>query len=251
MLEVENLVVRYGQITALREVSLQVGAGEIVAVVGPNGAGKSTLLLTIAGALRQTSGTIRHEGNLLAGRPPEARVRDGIALVPERRRIFATLSVEENLKLGATTRKDRSAVSDDLERALVRFPILRERFHASAAKLSGGEQQQLAIARSLLARPRLLLVDEPSLGLAPRVVRDILEALVGLRASGVTVLLVEQNATQAVDISDRTYLLRNGLVDAAGTKEELLQRRDLFGIYFGMPRVDAAKSRAEYINAEP
>ena len=247
MLEVEKLVVRYGQITALKGVSLKVGEGELIAIVGPNGAGKSTLLLTIAGALTATAGHLIYQGRSLEGIKPEVRVRQGIALIPERWHIFSSLTVGENLMLGSTTRKDKSAVKDDVERSLERFPILKERFHASAANLSGGERQQLAIARSLLASPRLLLVDEPSLGLAPMIVAEVFKVLTNLREEGVTILLVEQNAKQAIAIADRTYVLANGEIVAHGTGAGLAESTevDFLGIYLGTAKATPSPPSAQ------
>jgi branched-chain amino acid transport system ATP-binding protein len=234
MLKVENLTVRYGQISALREVSLRVGSGELVGVIGPNGAGKSSLLLTIAGALAPKSGTITLEGESIVGDSPESLVRRGVALVPERRRIFTQLTVEENLRVGESTRRRGDPeVKADFEELLEKFPILRNRLHASARTLSGGEQQQLAIARSLLPRPRLLLVDEPSLGLAPRMVDLIFSVLEDLRRERVTVLLVEQNAIRTAELADRVYVLRGGTIVASGTGKDVLKSVDLSGVYLG------------------
>jgi branched-chain amino acid transport system ATP-binding protein len=233
VLTVRELSARYGRVTALRSVSVTVAQGEIVAIVGPNGAGKSTTLAAITGVVRPSGGSIEFEGRSLLGLTPEKIVRLGIALVPEGRQIFSSLSVAENLALGTTPRKDRAAAREDLERELERFPILRTYYRTSAAKLSGGEQQQLAIARALLSRPRLLLLDEPSLGLAPIMIDRVFETLVQLRESGVTVLLVEQNATRAVALADRSYVLRTGRVGLSGTREELLQTADFAAAYLG------------------
>jgi branched-chain amino acid transport system ATP-binding protein len=239
MLVVEDLTVHYGRVAALRGVSLEVAAGELVGAIGPNGAGKSTLLMTVAGARRPTTGRILYEGKSIGGKTPEEIVSMGISLVPERRRIFTRLTVDENLQLGTTVRKDRAAAKADVQAVLTRFPILEERLRASASTLSGGEQQQLAIARALLARPRLLLVDEPSLGLAPRMVDLIFETLEDLREEGVTILLVEQNALQTMQKSNRAYVLRNGRVDLEGTGQELLEKVDIWSAYFGHRREPA------------
>jgi branched-chain amino acid transport system ATP-binding protein len=239
MLSVVGVEVSYGAVRALRGVDLRVDAGELVGVVGPNGAGKSTLLRTIAGATRASAGSIEFEGRAIRGLAPDRIVRAGISLVPEGRRIFGTLSVWENLRVALAPRKDRSAAMGDVERMLELFPVLRPYLHASAGKLSGGEQQQLAIARALLGRPRLLLVDEPSLGLAPIIVDRVFELLTELRASGVTILLVEQNATQALAIADRMYVLRTGRIAELSAREELAEAIRTGELYFGAP-VDGA-----------
>jgi branched-chain amino acid transport system ATP-binding protein len=237
MLEVTDLTVNYGRITALRDVTINIDAGEFVAVVGPNGAGKSTLLLTIAGALQPTSGAITFDGEPLAGKQPENIIRSGLALVPEGRHIFGTLTVAENLLIGATPRRDGDQqVTADREEILELFPVLRERYHQRAGKLSGGEQQQLAIARALLSRPRLLLLDEPSLGLAPIIVDAVFSALETLREGGLTLLVVEQNAAVAVESADRAYVLRTGRVELSGTREELLAMGTLEGAVLGFTK---------------
>jgi branched-chain amino acid transport system ATP-binding protein len=233
MLQVEQVAARYGSVVAVHSVSFDVQAGEIVAIVGPNGAGKSTTLAAISGTLTPTAGTITYEGESLIGLSPERIVRRGVALVPEGRQIFASLSVAENLQLGTTAIKDRRDARTDLEQVLGRFPILRTYYRASAAKLSGGEQQQLAIARALLSRPKLLLLDEPSLGLAPIMIDRVFDTLAELRDSGVTVLLVEQNATRAVALADRTYVLRTGRVALSGQRDELLRTTDFAAVYLG------------------
>jgi branched-chain amino acid transport system ATP-binding protein len=233
MLRIEDLHVRYGRVVAVRGISIEVGAGEIVSLIGPNGAGKSTTLLSTVGVVSPSAGKILFENKSLAGESPEKIARRGIQLVPEGRRIFATLTVGENLRLGATGRKNRGEVADDLERVFRRFPILQQYVDTPAGKLSGGEQQQLAIGRALLARPRLLLLDEPSLGLAPLVVGLVFEALEQLRADGVTILLIEQNAARAIKLADRSYVMRSGRLEIAGTRDELLERTDLAEIYLG------------------
>jgi branched-chain amino acid transport system ATP-binding protein len=233
MLKVRDLSVRYGRVPALRDISFEVHEGEVVAIVGPNGAGKSTTLAAITGTTPPFAGSVSYLDEPLVGKSPERIVRLGIALVPEGRQIFASLSVSENLQLGMTPRCDRREARDDLEQVLDRFPILRSYYRASAAKLSGGEQQQLAIARALLAKPRLLLLDEPSLGLAPIMIDRVFEILSELRAAGITVLLVEQNATRAVALADRTYVLRSGRVALSGEREELLRTTDFAAAYLG------------------
>jgi branched-chain amino acid transport system ATP-binding protein len=226
--------VSYGNIVAVQGISLEVAKGEIVGLIGPNGAGKSTTLSTIAGFMSPRAGAIRFEGATLLGEPPEKIVRRGIALVPEGRHILGTLSVAENLQLGSTPLDDRSEVAQRLEETLDRFPILRKYYDTSASKLSGGEQQQLAIARALLSRPRLLLLDEPSLGLAPLMVDLVFDVLAELRDAGVTILLVEQNAVGAVDLADRTYILRGGRIVTSGTRDELLEKTDFAATYLGI-----------------
>jgi branched-chain amino acid transport system ATP-binding protein len=233
MLEIANVTVHYGRVAAIRDVSLSVAAGEIVALIGPNGAGKTTTLNTVMGVLSPSSGEVRFEGAALAGQKPEAIIRRGLALVPEGRQIFTTLSVAENLQLGATVRNDKAAVAADLERVFERFPVLKTYYHSSAAGLSGGEQQQLAIARALLSRPRLLLLDEPSLGLAPQVIDLVFDILDDLRADGTTILLVEQNAERAVELADRAYIMRTGAISFSGTREELLETADFAAAYLG------------------
>jgi branched-chain amino acid transport system ATP-binding protein len=223
MLEVERLVVRYGNIAALQGVSLHVERKEIVGVIGPNGAGKSTLLLAIAGDVPAAAGDVRLDGKSLLGEPPERIVQRGLSLVPEGRHIFHRLTVGENLNLGASARTDREAIAADRERVLDLFPVLREYSRTQASMLSGGEQQMLAIARALLARPTLLMLDEPSLGLAPIVIDRVFETLEQLRADGVTILLVEQNAARTLDLADRIYVLRTGNIELAGPSEQLAQ----------------------------
>jgi branched-chain amino acid transport system ATP-binding protein len=233
VLVVKDMVVRYGPVTAVRGISFEVRQGEVVGLIGPNGAGKSTTLNTIAGAVPLAAGQVEFEGSSIAGNLPEAIVRAGIALVPEGRRIFATLTVEENLRLGATVRSDRSGVEKDLADSFSRFPILEAYRSMPAGRLSGGEQQQLAIARALLSRPKLVLLDEPSLGLAPLIVEAVFDTLAELRDQGVTLLLVEQNALAAVEFADRTYVLRNGSIELEGTREELLASSELESAYLG------------------
>lgn len=233
MLVINDLRVSYGNIVALRGVSLDVEAREIITVLGPNGAGKSTLLNAIAGVVPNAGGTILFEGTTLAGKAPEDLVRLGISLVPEGRHIFAGLSVSENIRIGAVTRKDRGAIADDVERLLTMFPVLRERLDQPAGKLSGGEQQMLAIGRALLARPRLLLIDEPSLGLAPLMVNEVYRAVAELRDGGVTVLLVEQSAARALQIADRAYVMNTGAIVMSGSSDELRAAAGFEEAYFG------------------
>jgi branched-chain amino acid transport system ATP-binding protein len=211
MLTVEAVTARYGPVRALEKVHLHVNEGELVGVVGANGAGKTTLMSTVMGLVKPAAGQITFLGQSITGFTPESIAAQGIALVPEGRHIFGTLTVEENLKLGLTTRRGKKSAKD-FAQVFDRFPILRERQHMSARSLSGGEQQQLAIARALISQPRLLLLDEPSLGLAPRVVEMIFQVLEQLRGDGVTILLVEQNAHRTLEIADRSYVLRLGRV---------------------------------------
>jgi branched-chain amino acid transport system ATP-binding protein len=234
LLKIENVSAYYGRIAALRGVSLQVDTGEFVAVIGPNGAGKSTLLHTIAGVLQPSDGTVVLDGESLAGKPPEHIVRKGLALVPEGRHIFGTLTVAENLLIGATPRAASNGDLDaDINRVMDLFPVLRDRYRQRAGKLSGGEQQQLAIARALLSNPRLLLLDEPSLGLAPLVIDTVFDALDTLRENGITLLVVEQNAAVAVEAADRTYALRTGRVELSGSRDELMAMENLESALLG------------------
>ena len=233
MLRIQDLHVHYGSIAALRGISVDVAEGEIVSVVGPNGAGKSTLMNSIAGVVSPSKGAIEFDGASLLGSNPETTVRRGVSLVPEGRHIFASLTVRENLQLGATSRADHSTVAHELERVLEHFPALSERLNNPAGKLSGGEQQQLAIGRALLAAPRLMLLDEPSLGLAPLVIELVYGILSALNKEGLTVLVVEQSVTRALEISDRTYVLRSGRIEMAGTRDELQGSAAFDEAYFG------------------
>lgn len=232
MLEVSGLTTKYGAISALREVSLRVGSGEVVGLIGPNGAGKTTLLNTVAGLLSPSAGLVRLDGADITGAAPESLLRSGLALVPEHRRIFVDLTVEENLKIGGATvnAKERSALLDEMAE---QFPVLRAKWTTSAGYLSGGEAQQLAIARALMSKPRLLMMDEPSLGLAPVLVDVVFELIESLRAQGRTLLVVEQNATRMLQVADRAYVLRSGEVAAEGTGAELREREDLFDTFVG------------------
>jgi branched-chain amino acid transport system ATP-binding protein len=232
VLRVEGLGVRYGRIRAVRDVSLEVSPGEIVGLLGPNGAGKSSTLGAISGRLPVADGRVLLDGEQLDGRPPEEIVRRGISLVPEGRHVFATLTVAENLAIGATTRTDRARVAEDVESQLERFSVLRRYYRSNAGKLSGGEQQQLVIARALLSRPRLLLLDEPSLGLSPLLVDLVFETIEQLRAEGLTILLVEQNASRTVEVADRCYVLRGGELVAHAARGEL-SPDELGDIYLG------------------
>jgi ABC-type branched-subunit amino acid transport system ATPase component len=235
LLEVRALRVRYGELEVLREIALDVGEGEIVAVIGPNGSGKTTLLKTLAGVLRPAGGAVEFGGEPIAGRPSWDVVRRGLVLVPEGRGIFADQTVRDNLRLGAVARR-AAASADDLERALARFPALRGRLDTPAGVLSGGQQQMLALARGLMAGPRLLMLDEPSLGLAPRLVRETFEAVRRIRAEGVSVLLVEQMAALALATADRAYVLERGRIVAAGSARELQADERVVAAYLGTRR---------------
>ncbi len=233
MLHVENLNVHYGVIRALHDVSLSVAAGEIVTLIGSNGAGKSTTLLTLSGLLQPTSGRIEFENKNLLTMPPHLRVSSGLVQVPEGRRVFATLTVAENLDLGAYTRRDKAAVQQDLNEVFDLFPRLRERSSQPAGTLSGGEQQMLAVGRALMSRPRLLLLDEPSLGLAPLLVREIFNVVRRIRERGVTVLLVEQNAHLSLAIADRAYVLETGRIVMSGPAEDIARDPRVKEAYLG------------------
>ena len=232
MLEVSGLTTKYGEISALREASLHVGSGEVVGLIGPNGAGKTTLLNTIAGLLAPSGGRVTFDGEDITGMPPEKLLRSGLALVPEHRRIFVDLTVEENLRIGGVTvpSADRPALLDEMGE---RFPMLRDKWTTSAGYLSAGEAQQLAIARALMSRPRFLMMDEPSLGLAPLLVDVVFDLIEALRSQGRTLLVVEQNATRMLDVADRAYVLRSGEVVAEGTGAELRDNEDLFDTFVG------------------
>ena len=232
MLEVSGLQVRYGAIRAVRDVSLRLAEGELVTLLGANGAGKSSTLMCIAGALRAAAGSIRLAGEDVTSASPEAMVRKGVATVPETRDVFPDLTVAENLRLGAYVRRgDTDGVAADRARMFEMFPVLGERTNQPAGTLSGGEQQMLVIARAMMSRPRLLLLDEPSLGLAPTIVDRIFEMIVALKESGLTILLVEQNAAKALSIADRAYVMRLGEIAAEGSASEIAAATDLKALY--------------------
>lgn len=233
LLRVHNLHVHYGRIAAVRGVSLEVGSGEIVCITGPNGAGKSSTLLAIAGGQKPSSGTIELGGAALNGLSSDQIARLGVSLVPEGRHVFGTLTVEENLQLATMQRSDRKQIKADIDEVMERFPILRARFRSPAGRLSGGEQQQLVIARALLTRPKIVLLDEPSLGLAPQMVDVVYETLGSLRKAGLTMLVVEQSVSRALDVADRLYVLRTGKVEYSGTGAELADPDKLRQAYFG------------------
>ena len=233
MLELNDIQARYGAITALRGVSINVSQGELVALLGVNGAGKSTTLGCIAGVLRPWQGNISFEGVSILGKSPEQIARLGISLVPEGRDIFPSLTVEENLRLGAYTHSEKSEYRKNLGEVFELFPVIKERMQQPGGTLSGGEQQQLAIARSLMSKPQLLMLDEPSLGLAPTLVDQIFNLIVALRQRGATILLVEQNVTRALEIADRAYLLQTGEIQFSGTPEQLRSQSDVKRVYLG------------------
>ena len=230
LLEVSGLTTRYGSISALRDVSLSVGAGEVVGLIGPNGAGKTTLLNTVAGLLAPAAGTVVLDGVDMTGAAPDRTLRSGLALVPEHRRIFVDFTVAENLRIGGVTLPavERAAVLEEVAEV---FPFLRSRWDTMAGYLSGGEAQQLAIARALMSKPRLLMMDEPSLGLAPVLVDAVFDLIAQLRDRGRTLLVVEQNAARMLEVADRAYGLRSGAVVAHGSGAEVLAQTDLFDTF--------------------
>lgn len=232
VLEVTGLTTRYGAISALRDATLTVGSGEVVGLIGPNGAGKTTLLNSIAGLLKPSAGRISFEGSDVTGHSPEKLLLSGLALVPEHRRIFTDMTVEENLKIGGITQPGANR-AEDLDEMAELFTVLRSKWNTAAGFLSGGEAQQLAIARALMSRPRLLMMDEPSLGLAPILVDAVFELIDSLRQQGRTLFVVEQNATRMLEIADRAYVLRSGEIVAEGTGSELSKHDDLFDTFIG------------------
>jgi len=234
MLEVRDLDVKYGAATAVRRVSLDVAAGELVCVVGPNGAGKSTLINAIAGLHPASSGTMSFDGCDLTRLAPHRFCAAGIAIVPEGRRLFTGMTVRENLMLGSYAPTPRAARSASLERVCALFPAVREKLEAPAGALSGGQQQMVAIARALMAQPRLLLLDEPSLGLSPLIVQTMFAAIRRINAEGMSVLLVEQNVAMAMQVSTRAYVLEEGRIVAEGTPDELLARPEIQRAYLGL-----------------
>jgi branched-chain amino acid transport system ATP-binding protein len=233
ILRISGLAVNYGHIQAVRQVDLTVRPGEIVALIGANGAGKTTTLLAVSGLLKPSAGTILFEGKDIGRFQPQQIVRHGLVQVPEGREILTTLTVQENLELGAYSRRDRNKVAQDLEEVMNRFPILRERRTLPAGNLSGGEQQMLAIGRALMGKPRLLLLDEPSMGLAPLVSQGIFAILQEINQTGTSILLVEQNAKQALRVAQRGYVLETGKVAFSDTASNLLENQKVIEAYLG------------------
>ncbi len=236
MLEIRELATAYGKIEALKGVSLQAKAGEVTCLLGPNGAGKTTLMMTLSGILKPQRGSIKFEGEELVGRSPAEIVARGLALVPENRLVFPALSVRENIMAGAFRRRDRNGIKADVERMLDRFPRLRERINQMAGTLSGGEQQMLAVARALMSRPRLLLMDEPSVGLAPKVVAEIFGIIRQLHAEGTSIFLVEQNAHMALKVAQHFFLMEQGRVSFSGTPGQLAEDDVVQRAYLGERR---------------
>lgn len=233
MLEVKNLSVHYGMIQAVRNVDFTVNEGEIVSLIGANGAGKSTILKTLSGLIHPSEGEILYLGENIASTSAKKIVEKGLVQVPEGRHVFSGLTVKENLELGAFLRKDKEEIQKDMEAVFERFPILKERKDQDAQTLSGGEQQMLAMGRALMSRPKLLLLDEPSMGLAPIFIREIFKIIQEIQKTGTTVLLIEQNAKMALSISNRAYVLETGSVVLSGTGQELLESDEIQKAYLG------------------
>ncbi|MDR0922339.1 MAG: ABC transporter ATP-binding protein [Lactobacillales bacterium] len=233
MLKVENLSVHYGVIQAVHDVSFEVNQGEIVSLIGANGAGKTTILRTISGLIRPSSGTITFENNQIQKTVPQKIVASGLSQVPEGRHVFSGLTVMENLEMGAFLRKDKAENAETLKHVFERFPILEERKGQDASTLSGGEQQMLAMGRALMSKPKLLLLDEPSMGLAPIFIKEIFNIIQEIQKQGTTVLLIEQNAKMALSIANRGYVLETGQVVLSGTGQELLNSEEVKKAYLG------------------
>jgi branched-chain amino acid transport system ATP-binding protein len=233
MLSLQNVSVSYGPIQAVRNADIEITSGEVVTLLGPNGAGKSSLLRAIMGLHPISSGAITLNGQTINGMATEKIVRCGLTLTPEGRQVFAGLTVYENLRLGAASRTDHKEISDSREMVFDLFPILSDRRNQNAGTLSGGEQQQLAIARSLMSKPKLLMLDEPSLGLAPVIVDQIFDLIAQLRAGGLTILLVEQNAELSLEIADRGYVFASGEIEMSGTSQELRSTSKIMAAYLG------------------
>lgn len=233
MLKINNLNVFYGRIHALKGISLEVEEGEIVSLIGANGAGKSTLLKTLSGLIRSKEGDIIYLGKSIVGKPAQSIVKAGISHVPEGRRVFAEMSVEENIELGAFLRKDRAGIQQDFQKVYEVFPRLYERRKQMAGTLSGGEQQMLAMGRAIMARPKLLLLDEPSMGLAPIMVQTIFDIIKGINDEGTTILLVEQNAHMALSVANRGYVIETGKMTLSGTAKELQESEEVKKAYLG------------------
>ncbi|MFK9117606.1 ABC transporter ATP-binding protein [Peribacillus frigoritolerans] len=233
MLKIEDINVYYGNIQALKGISLSINEGEIVTLIGANGAGKSTLLKSISGLLKPKQGKIIYEGDSIGGKAAQSIVKMGISHVPEGRRVFANMTVEENLQLGAYLRKDKAGIKQDMEKVYDLFPRLLERLKQQSGTLSGGEQQMLAMGRALMAKPRLLLLDEPSMGLAPLLVKQIFHIIEEINKTGTTILLVEQNANLALSIADRAYVVETGRIVLSGKSEELTASEEIKNAYLG------------------
>ena len=233
MFEIRDLHVHFGGIHALKGVSLTVADGEIVTLIGSNGAGKSTTLRTASGLKKPSSGQVLLDGNDITGRSAQERVKLGLSHVPEGRRVFPDMTVLENLELGSYLRRDRAAVPADLDGVYARFPVLADRRRQSAGTLSGGEQQMLAMGRAMMARPRVLLLDEPSMGLAPLLVQEIFDIVRAINEGGTTVLLVEQNANKALQLADRAYVMETGRIVLSGPAAELAKTEDIKRVYLG------------------
>ncbi len=247
LLEVADLHVHYGRLAALRGVSLRVDEGEIVCIVGPNGAGKSTTLLAISGVLVPTSGSITFDSRIINGMSPEVIAKMGISQVPEGRHVFTTLNVEENLRIGTAMRTDKAEVERDYRRVLELFPVLAERRRQSAGKLSGGEQQMLAIGRALLTKARIMTIDEPSLGLAPNLINRVYDVLLQLRErEGLTLLVVEQSSERALKSADRIYVLRNGVVQLEGNAKDLQDGKKVHQAYFGFTEDSRTDAKVDF-----
>jgi branched-chain amino acid transport system ATP-binding protein len=240
LLEVRDLVVAYGRIEAVHGISFAVPAGTAVGLVGANGAGKSSTLAALAGLIRARSGHVRFGGEDISGRPSWDRVARGLVLVPEGRQILGQMSVLENLELGAYLRRDRAAVRRELDEVCERFPVLGQRRNLPAGGLSGGEQQMLAIARGLLAKPKLLMLDEPSMGLAPRLVNEVYRVLAEIRDAGTAMLLVEQNARKALSLTSYTYVLQTGRIALSGSSDQLLRDEAVVAAYLGTSSIEGA-----------
>ncbi|MBQ2764343.1 MAG: ABC transporter ATP-binding protein [Firmicutes bacterium] len=233
MLEIRNLVVSYGGIEAVKDISIDVEEGQIITLIGANGAGKSTTLKSIAGIVKPKNASIKFMGEEIVGKTPDYIVSKGITLVPEGRRVFSNLTVAENLKIGAYLKKDKAQIKEDLEYVYSLFPRLKEREWQLAGTLSGGEQQMLAVGRALMSHPKLIMMDEPSLGLAPLIVRDIFEIIKTINKEGITVLLIEQNANMALKVADKGYVMETGVIKMEGTGAELLANEEIKEAYLG------------------
>lgn len=233
LLEIRDLVVSYGGIEAVKNISLDVTEGQIVTLIGANGAGKSTTLKSIAGIVKPKNASIKFDGEEIYGKTPDYIVSKGITLVPEGRRVFANLTVAENLKIGAYLKKDKAQIKKDMEYVYSLFPRLKEREWQLSGTLSGGEQQMLAVGRALMSHPKLIMMDEPSLGLAPLIVRDIFEIVKTINKEGITVLLIEQNANMALKVADKGYVMETGVIKMEGTGAELLANEEIKEAYLG------------------